>query len=194
MNTQLLQDVRTARAVIINKLLGVMVGFCMCATASAATVWMPTDGDVNFLFTFGGSLAMFDDEDQTYAGSHLELEANDRVTFTPNGSDFDAENLAMDTLTLTNSRQFILGLSVDGGSSWIADSGYIDFGNNAFRIFFENEGETLAVDVGIVPVPAAVWLFGSGLIGLAGMARRTNKSAMRADIAPPLPCGSVNQG
>ncbi|MEN8106895.1 MAG: VPLPA-CTERM sorting domain-containing protein, partial [Pseudomonadota bacterium] len=25
---------------------------------------------------------------------------------------------------------------------------------------------------GIIPIPAAVWLFGSGLIGLVGMARR----------------------
>ena len=29
-----------------------------------------------------------------------------------------------------------------------------------------------SVEVGAVPVPAAVWLFGSGLIGLAGVARR----------------------
>ncbi|HIB83546.1 MAG TPA: VPLPA-CTERM sorting domain-containing protein, partial [Chromatiaceae bacterium] len=28
------------------------------------------------------------------------------------------------------------------------------------------------VNVSDVPVPAAVWLFGSGLIGLVGMARR----------------------
>jgi hypothetical protein len=28
------------------------------------------------------------------------------------------------------------------------------------------------MDVQVVPVPAAVWLFGSGLIGLAGIARR----------------------
>ncbi|MCW9006033.1 MAG: VPLPA-CTERM sorting domain-containing protein [Gammaproteobacteria bacterium] len=27
-------------------------------------------------------------------------------------------------------------------------------------------------DTTVVPVPAAVWLFGSGLIGLAGFARR----------------------
>jgi len=29
-------------------------------------------------------------------------------------------------------------------------------------------------DVGVVPVPAAVWLFGSGLMGLFGVARRKN--------------------
>lgn len=46
----------------------------------------------------------------------------------------------------------------------------------------------------VIPVPAAVWLFGSGLVVLTGVARRTNKSATRADIAPPLLCGSANQG
>ena len=32
-----------------------------------------------------------------------------------------------------------------------------------------------AGDVGAVPVPAAVWLFGSGLIGLIGVARRSRR-------------------
>lgn len=32
--------------------------------------------------------------------------------------------------------------------------------------------ENVRMDVQVVPVPAAVWLFGSGLIGLAGIARR----------------------
>jgi len=30
----------------------------------------------------------------------------------------------------------------------------------------------MANDITAVPVPAAVWLFGSGLIGLVGVARR----------------------
>lgn len=33
-------------------------------------------------------------------------------------------------------------------------------------------GSALVRDVSVVPVPAAVWLFGSGLIGLVGLARR----------------------
>ena len=67
---------------VINKLLGVIFGYCLCATASAATVWTLTDGDFNFLFTFGAVLAMFDDEDQIYAGNNLGLDTSDRVTFT----------------------------------------------------------------------------------------------------------------
>jgi hypothetical protein len=33
-------------------------------------------------------------------------------------------------------------------------------------------GDTIPIVSQVVPVPAAVWLFGSGLLGLAGMARR----------------------
>jgi len=36
-------------------------------------------------------------------------------------------------------------------------------------------------DVSVVPIPAAVWLFGSGLIGLLGVARRRK-------AAPAHPC------
>jgi hypothetical protein len=35
-----------------------------------------------------------------------------------------------------------------------------------------NHDRFVAVDLGPVPVPAAVWLFGSGLLGLVGIARR----------------------
>ncbi len=33
-----------------------------------------------------------------------------------------------------------------------------------------------SLDVAVVPVPAAVWLFGSGLIGLVGIARKNKKA------------------
>jgi hypothetical protein len=33
-------------------------------------------------------------------------------------------------------------------------------------------GDTLTVTLGAVPIPAAAWLFGSGLIGLIGIARK----------------------
>lgn len=39
---------------------------------------------------------------------------------------------------------------------------------NAFFV----EAEVTALSAGVVPIPAAVWLFGSGLIGLIGVARR----------------------
>lgn len=38
--------------------------------------------------------------------------------------------------------------------------------------FVQGPGDDSAYGASVVPVPAAVWLFGSGLIGLAGIARR----------------------
>ena len=45
------------------------------------------------------------------------------------------------------------------------------FDNSTFGLTFPVYNDAL-VEVSAVPVPAAVWLFGSGLIGLAGVARR----------------------
>ena len=38
--------------------------------------------------------------------------------------------------------------------------------------FSANNASFYSMSVAAVPVPAAVWLFGSGLIGLIGVARR----------------------
>ena len=43
----------------------------------------------------------------------------------------------------------------------------------AIRELTKRFGNTLAVDLAPIPIPAAVWLFGSGLIGLVVVARRT---------------------
>jgi len=55
----------------------------------------------------------------------------------------------------------------------------VDCGANAncvSDVYFDNVSVT--ADVSAVPVPAAVWLFGSGLLGLVGVARR--KKALAA--------------
>jgi len=49
------------------------------------------------------------------------------------------------------------------------------FGTNTSSVNIDWEwdsADTPRVGQGVVPVPAAVWLFGSGLLGLIGMARR----------------------
>jgi hypothetical protein len=154
------------------------VSMLSVARVEAATVFAPTDGDVNFLLgdLLGAQLAIFDDEDQSYLGSSLGVDIGDVVGIAgPNGiGDHTATNTTTNgTLTLTGSSNFILGLN--DGNGWIADSAVVSLGANAYSVTFGTGANVIEVDVQIVPaipVPAAVWLFGSGLIGLVGVARR----------------------
>lgn len=75
------------------------------------------------------------------------------------------------TLALSGNTNFILGIT--DGSSWMSDNGgYIYLGANSYIVSFDSGSSVLTVDVNPVPVPAAAWLFGSGLLGLVGVARR----------------------
>jgi hypothetical protein len=50
---------------------------------------------------------------------------------------------------------------------------YIDTsGNKVLLSSVNHTGEIVFANTAVIPVPAAIWLFGSGLIGLAGFARR----------------------
>lgn len=156
-------------------------------TAEAATVWLPTNADVDFLqfnisglSTNGGTLALFDDTD--FGGTALVIgAAGGQVTFTPSGSDWFA-NYGSDSILLSTTMQFSLGMSWDGGATWFSDASYMSLpaggSPDSYIIRFVGsnpgyvEGTTVAVDLMPVPMPAAVWLFGSGLIGLVGIARR----------------------
>ena len=160
---------------LTNGLLG-LGALLLAGQVNAATVFAPTDADVNFLFGSlgGGTLAMFDDSDQSYAGLNLTVDVPGIVGITGpfTNNDHIATN-SNGTLTLTGSDQFILGLNI--GGNWLTDTAVVSTGANAFQVSFDNSGTLVTVDVQIVPpvpVPAAVWLFGSGLIGLVGVARR----------------------
>ena len=98
---------------------------------------------------------------------------------TPNGS---SSSTSCDTQTgfgLNNVGQFTnllssfywSGLELNSSTAWLFrfDSGFQGADNNEFPLF------ALAVrsgDVAAVPVPAAVWLMGSALLGLAGFRRK----------------------
>ncbi len=163
--------------------------------ASAATVWLPTNLDTDILqFDFygvstnGGDLALFDEAD--FAGTALTIgSTGGQVTFTASGADwtatfYDSTNTAGGSITLSGDKKFTLGMSWDAGTTWYADSSYVPTGGSpdTYEITFTGnkppgydfpiQGKTIAVDVQPVPVPAAVWLFGTGLIGLVGVARR----------------------
>ena len=74
---------------------------------------------------------------------------------------------------------FTAGSTVSGALEWvlpsdlslasIGSSGVVTWGTASSGV---NTGTWTVVPASVVPVPAAVWLFGSGLIGLIGLARR----------------------
>ena len=154
--------------------------FLVSGSASASTVFAPSDGNINFFnisLSEGTLLAMFDDSDTSFAGSNLSIPMPEVVTITEGGialGDYTAENEDTPTpatLNLTGSDWFILAISTDDGTSWSGDTNVIVRGTNSYDVYFSDE-RILQVDARVVPVPAAVWLFGSGLLGLVGVARR----------------------
>ena len=163
---------------IVYALMGV-VSILTIARVDAATVFAPTDGDVNFLFgdLAGGVLAMFDDSDQSYGGLSLNIDVPGIVGVV-GPVNINGDHIASNsngTLTLTGSDNFILGLSTDNGASWFADLSVVAVGANSYTVSFENGASVLQVDVQIipaVPLPAAVWLFASGMLALVGGAIR----------------------
>ena len=151
--------------------------FLVSGSASASTVFAPTDGNINFFnntLTGGTLLAMFDDSDTSFTGDSLSIPLPEVITITAggdSGGDYTAVNEGAATLNLTGSDWFILAISTDGGGTWSGDTGVSFRGTNSYDVHF-SDGSVLEVDVRVVPVPAAVWLFGSGLLGLVGVARR----------------------
>lgn len=66
-----------------------------------------------------------------------------------------------------------LGADVSGGVSLLFKA---DCGANPTCRLTANI-DNVVIDTAVVPIPAAVWLFGSGLVGLVGVARRKKKAA-----------------
>jgi hypothetical protein len=110
------------------------------------------------------------------------------------GANYSSSNLSFDTgiLTATVSTHIGAVLDISGwisllAQSYIGGTSAIDFYNTMGLVFTAPEGVLLgygditpaAYDFGgvsAVPLPAAVWLFGVGLAGLAGAVRRKTRA------------------
>lgn len=172
--------------------------FMLGSTVANAIVWHPTNEDTDFIqldfggpgpgsgiSTNGGVLALFDD-DTGFAGPALEIGADGgQVVFTDNmdgswnAEVFDVLNVSGGSITLSNDTNFILG--IDWGAGYFGDTNAtLTSSPDTYLIVFSGvdalerpiRGNTLAVDLAPIPVPAAVWLFGTGLLGLVAVARR----------------------
>jgi len=162
------------------KRLLIVVAFTVCGSANASTVFMTTDGSVNFFninLSAGSTLAMFDDNDDVTFVNDLPIPLPSAVNIAPDGlGDFTATSTAPlnNSITLTTNPWYVLAVSNDSGLTWMGDSfAACDSVSQSCTVSFA-DGSVLSVDAAVtpVPVPAAVWLFGSGLIGLIGFAKR----------------------
>jgi hypothetical protein len=160
----------------------ILLGLAFLASGTAnASIFAPTDGDINFItdtFNTGTVLAMFDDSDVAYTSDLTITPLPENVAITSGGigiGDFTATNEALSTLNLTGSDWFRLAITTDGGMNWSGDISTSPAGTNLLNVTF-SDGTVLSVDIKVVPVPAAVWLFGSGLLGMIAVARRRRGS------------------
>jgi hypothetical protein len=166
---------------------------------NASTILSPTDGDVNFLTTNtfiedGFLLAIFDDSASVAPDALISSTdflqvvlinglVNDGglIDFLgpvgPGGA-YQADNgidPVFDFPLGPSNDNFIVGISADG-VNWFGDTGFIPGpGNSGALLFAAGQLPSITIDVRQVPpvpVPAAAWLFGTGLLGLIGVARR----------------------
>ncbi len=124
--------------------------------------------------------------DIAYAVTNLDLSLGDRFSFNLNG-DLDAPrdpvaSLPFDIKLTSGANMFTAGATLSADGSYeILFSAFtgIDFSDiDGIKLLSTNGGvpspdlAISAITVQTVPIPAAVWLFGSGLLGLVGVARR----------------------
>jgi len=153
---------------------------------------LAVQGDVSRL-----ELGVFDDSVVSFAGQpwlSVNVVTGDIIDFSPvigQNTNYSLTNNAYDTaplgvhntLTLTGNDNFQLALrrGLPGDSDFIAwsfaNSTVCSDNTNSCNVSWNFGTTQLVVDVQTVevppvPVPAAAWLFGSGLLGLAGVMRR----------------------
>jgi len=96
------------------------------------------------------------------------LAPNPVTLWSAGGFSFDMDAVVINSQSITNLS--LSGLGIVSGGGFDATGGTWEFTANTA------EGSTTfswsSSTVSAVPVPAAVWLFGSGLLGLIGIARR----------------------
>ncbi len=165
-------------------LLGTVLALATSVASAATVIWTPTDSDVNYSFDAGTIVdnnlyALFDvaDFDGAQANALVLNKPVDTIYFTAAGSDFNLTSaVTPNTTTLFGDNEFVIATSLDNGMSWSEPtSTFALITNKMYNVTFTT-GAVLSIDatpeVQAVPVPAAAWLFGTGLIGIVGIARR----------------------
>jgi len=180
------ENLKMTRTMLASILGACMLSLVSISAKAAVVYWVPTDNDVNYSYALdaGFSLAMFDLGDFDTSQSNPLLINNgadtgaDTVDIVAAGSDFTATSVvSSNSITLFDDAQFVVALT-DNLGSWFEPTSWVETapGTNIYEVTFVN-GAVLSIDATpttVIPVPAAIWLFGSGLLGLIGIARRKN--------------------
>ena len=139
--------------------------------ANAATTFTANNEDVDFVVEDGFNyiVAVFDNA----ADLNTAMNGTDVVFDNAIPGIFGSPDLVSGEVAVGTGNSFVVGLSSDNGVSWIEDNGFTGTTTGVLNFSFANVSvDILVVDVQAVPVPASAWLFGTGLLGLAGVARR----------------------
>jgi hypothetical protein len=158
----------------------------LVSTTASSMVWLPdintSTGDFQEITfaSFGVSSATYDlvffDAGTTAAiepstTSITLADLNGIVGISPNPAPYVA-SFGADLADLGSTAEFELALWDGSSFTFVTSATAIVEGNWYSISFGDVTGTIQGVDLAPVPVPAAVWLFGSGLIGLVGVARR----------------------
>ncbi len=169
---------------------------CVAASsAQASTILQPNSNDVHFdtntnnydISIFNKADTAFDNGLDVILGDIGRGNFGGVISFTGSQGTFTATNSIGSTLDLGLTNEFIVAIDADEtplARNWIADSNatYYTIGDLTvleYQFFSTSEFLNVTLEVGAydanlsqVPVPAAAWLFASGMLGLAGVARR----------------------
>ncbi len=149
-----------------------VAGGLSLSTAASATVWQPTDGDINaILVNGGGSLALFDNADTGYRAP-LAVTGGDAISISESGGAWTAANGAA-AIDLGDSDAFRLASS--DGASWFEAVVEVSAGTHAYQLAFQSPLIATIVDLQPIPLPGAALLFGSAALGLGVIARRRRR-------------------
>ncbi|MEQ1636980.1 MAG: hypothetical protein ABL903_09810 [Methylococcales bacterium] len=143
-----------------------------------------TSGNSIFNYSTNGSLLnSFTWYDNSITYGDIAVSANNVFTVYA-GSQQGVTIRDLDTLTQTG--LIIPGFDIDGIAVGFNDDVYLTSGNQIFNYstngsllnsftWYDNTIAYGDISVAPVPVPAAAWLFGSGLIGLIGLRRKISR-------------------
>ena len=117
----------------------------------------------------------------TGSGNTMTIDLNGTLLFASNDDGY-ASGLGP-YLTFDSGANPLVSVPANGGTTYLTDFDFQKTSSPAFDSSFSQfddfgglYGEWTSVSLTAVPVPAAAWLFASGLLGLAGIAKRKQKS------------------